>query len=36
MIRVEITARHRRVLMASHMLEKVQLDAGVASRATAR
>jgi hypothetical protein len=26
---VEITARHRRVLMASHTLEKVQLDAGV-------
>jgi hypothetical protein len=28
-IRVEITAGHRRVLMASHTLEKVQLDAGV-------
>ena len=28
-IRVEITARHRQVLMASHTLEKVQLDAGV-------
>jgi hypothetical protein len=28
-IRVKITARHRRVLMASHTLEKVQLDAGV-------
>ena len=29
MIRVEITARHRRVLMASHTLEQVQLDAGI-------
>ena len=28
MIRVKITARHRRVLMASHTLEKVQIDAG--------
>ena len=28
-IRVEITTRHRQVLMASHTLEKVQLDAGV-------
>jgi hypothetical protein len=28
-IRVKTTARHRRVLMASHTLEKVQLDAGV-------
>jgi hypothetical protein len=28
-IRVEIAARHRRVLMATHTLEKVQLDAGV-------
>jgi hypothetical protein len=29
MIRVELAARHRRVLMASHTLEKVQFDAGV-------
>ena len=29
MIRVKIAARDRRVLMASHTLEKVQLDAGV-------
>lgn len=29
MIWVKITARHRRVLMASHALEKVQLDAAV-------
>ena len=29
MIRVKIPARHRRVLMAGHLLEKVQLDAGV-------
>jgi hypothetical protein len=28
-IRVEIAARHRRVLMASHTLEEVQLDAGI-------
>jgi hypothetical protein len=28
-IRVKIAARHRRVLMAGHTLEKVQLDAGV-------
>jgi hypothetical protein len=28
-IGVEITARHGRVLMASHTLQKVQIDAGV-------
>jgi hypothetical protein len=28
-IRVKITARHRRVLMASHTLEKVQLAVGI-------
>ena len=33
-MRVKITARHRRVLMAGHVLDKVQLDAGVGYRGT--